>query len=128
MRRKLETIQETNRLNTVYAVDEPGPGNANHEYVIECVTRTENPDEEVCCVEGHISFQKGPRNNSASKVGALDVDLLEIVRDRLISFQKGDYACRENAIALTHIEDALLWLDKRVKDRARRGVLGTDKE
>ena len=128
MKRKLETIQENNVLNTVYAVDEPGPGNANHEYVIECFTRTETPDKEVYCVEGHISFQKGPRNEALSKVGVLDVDLLEIVRDRLISFQSSEFACRENAIALTHIEDALLWLDKRVKDRARRGVLGTNKE
>ena len=41
-------------------------------------------------------------------------------------FQAGPYACRENAEALTHIEEALMWLNKRVEDRAQRGVLGTD--
>ncbi len=55
----------------------------------------------------------------------LDCDLLEIVRDRLKCFQEGDYRCRENAIALTHIEEALLWMNKRVEDRAERNVLGT---
>jgi hypothetical protein len=50
---------------------------------------------------------------------------LEIVRDRLQGFQSGEFACRENAIALTHLEECLLWMNKRVEDRAERGVLGT---
>jgi hypothetical protein len=58
-------------------------------------------------------------------MGVLDVDLLEIVRDRLKAFQTGDYATRENACAITHIEEALMWMNKRVEDRAERGVLGT---
>ena len=29
------------------------------------------------------------------------------------------------AIALTHIEEALLWMNKRADDRAERNVLGT---
>lgn len=45
--------------------------------------------------------------------------------DRLRSFQKGQYACRENAIALTHMEEALMWLQKRTRDRLARGVEGT---
>lgn len=57
--------------------------------------------------------------------GLLDTDLLEIVRDRLQGFQSGEFACRENAIALTHLEECLLWMSKRVEDRAERGVLGT---
>ena len=57
--------------------------------------------------------------------GLLDTDLLEIVRDRLQGFQSGEFACRENAIALTHLEECLLWMNKRVEDRAERGVFGT---
>jgi hypothetical protein len=55
----------------------------------------------------------------------LDTDLLEIVRHRLQCFQEGDFKTRENAIALTHIEEALLWMNKRVEDRIERNVLGT---
>lgn len=58
----------------------------------------------------------------------MDADLLEIVRDRLRDFQAGPYSCRENACALTHIEEALMWLNRRVEDRITRGVLGTEQE
>lgn len=53
------------------------------------------------------------------------VNLLEIVRDRLTAFNKGEFATRENACAITHIEEALMWMAKRADDRAERGVLGT---
>lgn len=113
---KLVTIQKRNKLNEVYRFGDVGPGNAFHRYK---VFRTD------ACVEvGSITFQKGPREGENSQSGVLDVDLLEIVRDRLIGFQSGDFSTRENAIALTHIEEALLWLNKRVEDRAERGVLG----
>ena len=72
-----------------------------------------------------VDFQKGPRNDPESRQGVLDCDLLEIVRDRLKGFQNGPMATRENACALTHIEEALMWLNKRVEDRIERGVLGT---
>jgi hypothetical protein len=74
----------------------------------------------------HIEFQNGARKLTDSKHGVLDTDLLEIVRDRLRCFQQGEYSTRENAIALTHIEEALLWLNKRVEDRIERNVLGTN--
>ena len=30
--------------------------------------------------------------------------------------------CRENSIAITNIETAILWLNKRTRDREKRGV------
>lgn len=33
--------------------------------------------------------------------------------------------CRENSIAITKMEEALLWLNKRTQDREARGVEGT---
>lgn len=41
--------------------------------------------------------------------------LLAICIDRLECFQKGPYPCRENALALTKIEEALLWLHRRTE-------------
>ena len=121
--RKLIRIQKDNNLNEVYAVDEPSIGNASHEYLILLPT-----DELDIAIPVEISFQNGPRNDPKSISGVLDTDLLEIVRDRLTGFQSGDFACRENACALTHIEEALMWLNKRVTDRAQRGVLGTNEK
>ena len=40
-------------------------------------------------------------------------------------FQQGEFATRDNAIALTHVEETLLWMNKRVEDRAEKGKLGT---
>jgi hypothetical protein len=54
-----------------------------------------------------------------------DEALLAIQIDRLRSFQSGKFACRENAIALTHLEEAMMWLNKRTENRLARGVEGT---
>lgn len=118
---KLSTIQKREKLNDVYAVDEKGNGGANHVYDIKWDAHN----------NGYIStqrivFQNGARKLPDSIHGVLDTDLLEIVRHRLQSFQQGEFATRENAIALTHIEEALLWMNKRVEDRIERNVLGTN--
>jgi hypothetical protein len=52
--------------------------------------------------------------------------LLAIVIDRLRSFQGSKFSCRENAIALTHCEEALMWLQRRTVARIKRGVEGTN--
>jgi hypothetical protein len=118
---KLSTIQKREKLNDVYVLGEKGPGGAYHDYSI--VNTEEYP---VGMGPVAIVFQKGPRKDSNSTHGILDTDLLEIVRHRLQCFQQGEFATRENAIALTHIEEALLWMNKRVEDRIERNVLGTN--
>ena len=129
--KKLVPIQKLENLNDVFAIDDPGPGGANHLYEVvklntgriceeESTFRT-RPENMLLTVQ----MQEGPRNSPDAIHGVLDTDLLEIVRDRLIAFQAGPYACRENACALTHIEEALLWMNKRAEDRITRGVLGT---
>jgi hypothetical protein len=121
---KLSTIQKRNNLNEVSRCGDPGPGGAYHDYEIDMMV-----DPETGLVfTMHLAFQKGPRNEIGSEHGVLDTDLLEIVRDRLKCFQSGEFACRENACALTHIEEALMWMNKRVEDRAERGVLGTSEK
>ena len=117
--RGLSTIQKRENLNRVFAVDEQGPGGANHEYLIVSDTGLMQPNEQ------RIGFQKGPRKEDDSIQGVIDSDLLEIVRDRLKSFQAGPFSSRENACALTHIEEALMWMNRRVEDRIEREVLGT---
>ena len=114
---KLSTIQKRNNLNEVYRIGETGPGGAYHDYEVKLVAGL---GESVL-----IEFQRGPRLEEGSRHGLLDEDLLEIVRDRLRAFQTGEFATRENACALTHIEEALMWLNKRKEDRVERGVLGT---
>ena len=120
--RELNTIQKVEKLNKVYAVDEPGNGGANHHYVIN-YDKVEDEYDTYCA---HICFQNGPRKNPDSDCGVLDTDLLEIVRDRLKGFQSGEFATEYNAQALLHVEEALMWLNRRVEDRIERQVLGTN--
>jgi len=46
-------------------------------------------------------------------------------RQRIEFYQSSKFKCRENAIAITKLEEALLWLNKRTMDRERRKVEGT---
>lgn len=108
-------IQRTHNLNTISYPDIIGPGGAYHAY---CIDRD---GKHIASIQ----FQNGPRNDINSIPGITESDLLEIVRHRLQCFQKGEYATRENACALTHIEEALMWMAKRTEDRAERNVLGT---
>ena len=116
---KLNTIQKRGKLNDIYAVDERGNGGAHHKYIIY----KEGENEVV----GIVQFQNGPRLEIGSIPGVATVDLLEIARHQLDGFQAGELATREGAIALTHIEEALMWLNKRSEDRLKREVLGTTK-
>lgn len=120
---KLSTIQKRNNLNEVFRAGEPGPGGAYHDYTI--MTIGELPGQEDSTTVGIIQFQKGARKDPSARHGVLDAELLEIVRDRLKAFQQGEFATRENACALTHIEEVLMWMNKRTEDRAERSVLGT---
>lgn len=109
--KRLTTIQQRGKLNEVYALDAPGSGGASHLYMI-CRSAPEEktyrgvttvPIDSLCMIQ----MQHGARNKPDSTNGALDCDLLEIVRDRLKAFQDGEFPCRENEYALMHIEEAL---------------------
>ena len=122
MAEKLTTIQKRENLNSVYRVGDPGPGGAHHEYT---VCRTGNNPVTYSDMLVTITFQRGPRGDIDARDGVLDCDLLEIVRDRLKAFQEGSMATEYNAQALLHIEEALMWMNRRVEDRIERQVLGT---
>lgn len=71
-----------------------------------------------------VTFQNGPIKEAGVN-GTTQEVLLAILIDRLEGFQSGEFKNRDNAVALTHIETAKLWLHKRTMDRAARGVEGT---
>lgn len=77
-------------------------------------------------IVGEIDFQEGPIKDNGVN-GVNNEDLIAMVICRLEHFQKSEYACRDNAIAITKLEEALLWLRKRTIGRENRGVEGTSK-
>lgn len=71
-----------------------------------------------------VDFQKGPiRENGVN--GVCNEDLIAMVICRLEHFQQSEYSSRDNAMAITKLEEALLWLRKRTIGRENRGVEGT---
>lgn len=73
-----------------------------------------------------IDFQEGPIKENGVN-GVCNEDLICMVVTRLEHFQNSPFACRENALAITKLEEALLWLRKRTMDREVRGVEGTNR-
>ncbi|KQC91252.1 ABC transporter ATPase [Clostridium perfringens CP4] len=121
---ELRTIQKREKLNKVFASGEKSCGGAYHQYHIEAVEKYNG----LPVYTTTINFQKGARKEEKSQHGVIDTDLLEIVRDRLHCFQQGEFASEYNQQALIHIEEALMWLNRRVEDRIERNVLGENKK
>lgn len=114
--RKLEghKVNPVNDLVEVTVMDAPGAGNASHVY-------------DVVLPNGHVTtikFQNGPIAENGVN-GLTQEILLEIVADRLRSFQAGPFACEENGNALGFVEEAMAVLHDRTKKRMARGVEGT---
>lgn len=106
-------------LRTKYTrvlVEEDFKYNAPHNFEVRRVE-----DDKLVCA---IHFQEGPVLECGSN-GVGNEDLINMVIERLEHFQRSEYACRENAMAITKLEEALLWLRKRTMAREQRGVEGT---
>jgi len=71
-----------------------------------------------------IHFQEGPIKECGVN-GVMNEDLIAMVVIRLEHFQKSEFSCRDNAMAITKLEEAMLWLRKRTMARENRGVEGT---
>ncbi len=55
--------------------------------------------------------------------GTTNEEIIEVLINRL-QFLNTKFPCRENSVALTKLDEALLWLNKRTSDRIKRGVEG----
>ncbi|MGE9269165.1 MAG: DUF7681 family protein [Verrucomicrobiales bacterium] len=124
MSRKL-TDHKLNGLNEaieIEVMDSPGSGGANHTYLVKLDGDDVDPMLQVR--KTYIHFQNGPIGEAGFN-GISNEALLAILIDRMRGFQSGPFASRDNACALTHMEEALMWLQKRTRDRMARGVEGT---
>ena len=98
-------VNPANDKLQIAVTDEPGSGGANHRYEVRGFSLAGNP--------------------SSIEEDDFSGVLIAICIDRLRSFQAGPYACRENALALTKLEEAQMWLLSRTRARMARNVEGT---
>lgn len=74
-----------------------------------------------------IDWQNGPLGRGKDRIppnGAFLEGVLNAAIQRLEYFQKSKYSCRENAIALTKLQEAKHWLDHRTRAREAQKVEG----
>lgn len=75
-----------------------------------------------------IKWQEGARSKDgealADSNGAFVEDVIWTALQRLQFFQESKYKTRENALAITHLEKSLFWLNHRRLQRAARGIEG----
>lgn len=75
-----------------------------------------------------ISFtlQNGPVKEK--DVNGCQVDTMIEAAKIIIEGLNKNFPCRENAVAITKLDEALMWLDKRKKDREKRNAEGTNQD
>lgn len=129
--RKIEKhkVNGANETLDIAVTDAPGSGGANHRYEVTGFDTTGNASRTQGDAIGKetsllVLFQNGPIKEAGVN-GITQEALLAICEDRLLCFQAGQYACADNAEALTHIQQAMECLQRRTKARIARGVEGT---
>ncbi len=126
-------VNPANDKLTITVEDTPGQGGACHRYSIDGFDATNNPanfdkePDETGPQRLTVMFQNGPIVEFGVN-GVTHEALLEILIDRLKSFQAGLFASSYNQRALealAHAQEALL---DRTRERMARNVEGTHKK
>jgi len=127
LKREINThkVNGCNEAITITAMDEPGPGGANHKYLVQ--VRRNGPEgkpDGPLHSEFRLDFQNGPLGDAGAN-GITNEALLAVVVDRLEAFQRGPFKCKENEDALGMIKGGLTCLHKRTQRRVQAGTEGT---
>lgn len=73
----------------------------------------------------NIDFQRGAVQETGVN-GVTSEALLAVLIHRTEVLNKR-FPCRENSLAITKMQEALMWFDKRTADRKARGVEGQER-
>lgn len=93
-----------------------------HLYVLENFEHPEKEGQVVQFIE-KVPVSLNSKELKTVNDGTTNEELLKVEIDRL-RYLNIKFPCRENAIAITKLEEALMWLEKRTRDRVERGVEG----
>ena len=124
-------VNPANDQLKIQVMDQPGSGGANHHYRIFGFSTQSNTSASAVVNNDETALDILFQNRPIGEFGVNGITqeaIIAICIDRLRSFQSGPYACRDNEIALTKLEEAQMWLLKRTRDRMARGVEGTYQE
>ncbi len=98
-------------------------------YIVRAVQPVSPDNEPYESVVMLMRWQQGPLvdadGNELEPNGLFLETALRACCERLRYYQTTKFNSRENAVALTHMETALLWLGARARRREEEGSLGT---
>lgn len=72
-----------------------------------------------------FTLQNGPVKENG--VNGCQVDTVIEAAKTILEGLNKNFPCRENAVAITKLDEALMWLEKRTNDRIKRNVEGENK-
>lgn len=77
-----------------------------------------------------LVFCKGDKLNPEKlrQEGVFTESIIAVAKAYLTEVNQGELATRETAMAITKLDEALLWIGKRAQDRQKREVQGTYKK
>jgi hypothetical protein len=99
--------------------------NEGADYVLPTYRVTDNGIEDG---EGlGIRFCKGDKSDPSKprQEGFFTESIIQVAKQYLESVNKGDLSTRETSMAITKLDEALMWIAKRSEDRILRGVQAT---
>jgi hypothetical protein len=112
-----------NEMVDIHTSTDPDKDGINHKYDISLYHC--NEWQKV----SSIKFQEGSVKDGNVTVNGVTMEgLIAVVIDRLQCFQKGPLNSRENALAITKLEEAIHWLHHRTLERNQRGVEGSNQK
>lgn len=131
-------VNPANDRLCITVLDEPGPGGANHLYMISGFDTSTNPAKLIAddITGGNMDLPVAHmdavplifQNGAIGDVGVNGITheaLLAILIDRLESYQTGPYKSNYNADALYHLQAAMHVLHRQTRDRMAQGIEGT---
>lgn len=96
--------------------------NQGHRYALDFFEPSDMPEQEIQFIQ-KIHVEPNSTELFTINNGTTNEEVLAMLIDRM-NYLQSKFPCRENAIAITHIETALLWLNHRTANRKARGVEG----
>lgn len=93
-----------------------------HLYELDMFEKTGESNQTIQFIEKIIKEESSTELITVSN-GTTNEEILSMLIDRM-NYLQSKFPCRENAIVITKLEESLMWLEKRTKDRVKRGVEG----
>lgn len=96
---------------------------SGHKYLLDNFEDKESDPQKIQFIHKEIIGGK----TATMCDGTTNEEVLAVLIDRMNYLQR-KFPCRENAIVITKLEESLMWLEKRTKDRKARGVEGKNEK